>query len=186
MNKFTFKKTPIKNLKLVKKEPIKDKRGFFNRLYCYDKFEKVMGGKIVRQINMSFTIKKGTVRGLHFQKKPCLETKIVYCLRGEVWDVVVDLRKGSPTFLHYHSEILNRDNNKSCLIPDGFAHGFQTLTSDCEMLYLHTADYNKNFEGAINVVDPKIGINWPLRITELSERDGNIPFLPDNFKGLEL
>ena len=114
------------------------------------------------------------------------ETKIVSCIRGKVWDVAVDLRKRSPTFLHYHAEVLSEDNHKSYLIPEGFAHGFQTLTSDCEMLYFHTADYNKDFEGAINAVDLKIGIKWPQLITERSERDNNHPMLTDDFEGIVL
>ena len=90
-----------------------------------------------------------------------------------MWDVAVDLRKGSSTFLNYHAELLSSDNNKSYLIPEGFAHGFQTLTPDCEMLYFHTENYNKEFEGAINAIDPMININWPEQITQISNRDSN-------------
>ena len=100
------------------------------------------------QINKTLTREKGTVRGLHFQQSPYAETKIVSCLRGKVWDVVVDLREGSSTFLSYHAVELSADNHKSYLIPEGFAHGFQTLTSNCELLYFHTAEYNKGSGGS--------------------------------------
>ena len=142
--------------------------------------------KKICQINRTLTRKKGAVRGLHFQKPPHAETKIVSCLKGKVWDVVVDLREGSSTFLSYHAVELSADNHKSYLIPEGFAHGFQTLTSDCELLYFHTAEYNKYSEGAINAIDSKIGIEWPKKITEVSERDKNHLMLDDNFKGIKL
>ena len=96
------------------------------------------------------------------------------------------MRKGSPTFLHHHAELLTEDNHKSYLIPEGFAHGFQTLTSNCEMLYFHTADYKKDSEGAVNAIDPAVAINWPQPITERSERDVNHFMLADDFKGIEL
>ena len=97
------------------------------------------------------TASRGTVRGMHFQHPPHAETKFVSCLRGEVFDVAVDLRNGSPTFLHWHAEILSADNHRTLVIPEGFAHGFQTLSDDCEMLYFHTAAYNPEAEGGLNV-----------------------------------
>jgi len=181
-----FQETSIKKLKLIEHQPNKDKRGFLSRLYCQKTLNHLMNGKMIKQINRTLTRNKGTVRGLHFQYPPYTETKIVSCLKGKVWDVAVDLRKGSTTFLNYHAEVLTEDNHKSYLIPEGFAHGFQTLTSDCEMLYFHTADYNKELEDGINAVDPMIGIKWPQPITERSERDSNHTLLDDNFKGIEL
>ena len=181
-----FQETPIKKLKLIEHHPNKDKRGYLSRLFCQKTMNHLMKGKIIKQINKSFTKKKGTVRGLHFQHSPYTETKIISCLKGKVWDVAIDLRRGSKTFLNYHAEILTEDNNKSFLIPDGFAHGFQTLTSDCEMLYFHTADYNKELENGINAIDPIIGIKWPHVITERSERDINLEKLVGDFKGIEL
>ena len=108
------------------------------------------------------------------------------CLKGKVWDVAIDLRRGSPTFLEHHAVLLTEDNHCSFLIPEGFAHGFQTLTSDCEMLYFHTADYNVESEGALNAMDPLLLIPWPEPITERSERDVNHPMLANNFQGIEL
>jgi dTDP-4-dehydrorhamnose 3,5-epimerase len=186
MKNIEIKKTSLKNLKIIQHVPIKDNRGFLSRLFCQKTLNKLINGKTICQINKTLTRKKGTIRGLHFQQSPFAEIKIISCLKGKVWDVVVDLRKGSPTFLNYHSEILSANNHKSFLIPEGFAHGFQTLTSDCEMLYFHTANYNKKFEKGINVFDRMIGIKWPKKITAISKRDKNHIMLNDNFKGIKL
>jgi dTDP-4-dehydrorhamnose 3,5-epimerase len=105
-------------------------------------------------------------------------------LRGEVFDVAIDLRRSSPTFLHWHGEILSAENKKSYLIPEGFAHGFQALTDDCELLYLHTAGYAPHAEGGIHPQDERVGIEWPLGITDISNRDSNHPRLDESFVGL--
>ncbi len=186
MKKFTFQETSLKNLKLLLHKPITDQRGFLSRLYCQDTFRDLIRNKDIQQVNRTLTKKKGTVRGLHFQNPPFSEIKFISCLKGKVWDVAVDLRRGSSTFLHYHAEILCEGDNKSFIIPEGFAHGFQTLSSNCEMLYLHTASYNSELEGIINAIDPKIGIKWPEIITDRSVRDTNQVMLDDNFKGMEL
>ena len=186
MVNFVFHSTPINNLQLIEEKPIRDDRGLFVRKFCQKKLSKLIPGKNIRQINRTLTLKKGTVRGLHFQFPPQAETKIVSCLKGKVWDVAVDLRKGSKTFLHHHAVLLTEDSFNSYLIPEGFAHGFQTLSENCEMLYFHTCDYNKDLEGEVNAVDPMIGINWPQPITERSERDNNPPMLSNDFKGIEL
>ena len=186
MNNLILNETPLKNLKVIEHKPYKDKRGYLSRLFCKKTLSHLLEGKIIQQINRTLTRKKGTVRGLHFQHKPNAETKIISCLSGKVWDVAVDLRKGSPTFLSYHAEILAGDNHKSYLIPEGFAHGFQTLTPDCEMLYFHTAYYYKDLEGAISSVDPMIKINWPQPITECSDRDRNNLMLTSDFKGIRV
>jgi len=123
---------------------------------------------------------------MHFQNAPYAETKFVTCLRGEVFDVAVDVRKNSPTFLHWHGELLTQDNHTTLLIPEGFAHGFQTLTSDCEMLYFHTAAYHADSEGALNAQDPRLTIKWPMAITEQSERDKSHALITPNFKGVQL
>ena len=112
---------------------------------------------------------------MHFQHPPHAETKFISCLTGEVFDVAVDLRRGSPTFLLWHAEILSADNHKTFIIPEGFAHGFQTLTKDCEILYLHTTAYRADAEGGLNASDPRLGIQWPLSIAEQSARDSHIP-----------
>ena len=128
----------------------------------------------------------GAVRGMHFQYPPYAETKIVSCLKGEIFDVAVDIRLDSPTFLRWHGEVLSAENRKSLLIPEGFAHGFQTLTDDCELLYLHTAPYTPEAEGALNAQDPRLDITWPCAITEMSDRDRSHPFVGDDFAGVQL
>jgi dTDP-4-dehydrorhamnose 3,5-epimerase len=125
------------------------------------------------------------VRGMHFQYPPNSEDKFVSCLRGEVFDVAVDLRAGSPTFMHWRAELLSAENSKSFFIPKGFAHGFQTLTKNCELIYLHTQPYAPDAEGGLNPLDPRVGIEWPLPIADISPRDRAHASLAD-FSGLDL
>jgi dTDP-4-dehydrorhamnose 3,5-epimerase len=185
-NRFDFHPTPLEGLWIVQRKPINDQRGFFSRFFCAEEFQAACWEKPIAQINHTYTVKKGAVRGLHFQCPPYSEGKFVSCLRGEVYDVAVDIRKGSPTFLKWHGEILSAENQRSLLIPEGFAHGFQTLTENCELLYLHSEAFHPQAEGALSVTDPKIGIFWPVTITELSERDRNHPFINSDFEGLSL
>ena len=185
-NRFDFHPTPIEGLLVAQRKPFEDNRGFFCRFFCAEEFQVAGLKKPIAQINHTHTIKKGAVRGMHFQYEPHAECKIVSCLRGEVYDVAVDIRKGSPTFLHWHSEILSAANQKGLLIPEGFAHGFQTLIEDCELIYLHTVPFYEHSEGAINIADPKIGIIWPIPITDISGRDLHHPFITDKFKGVEV
>lgn len=185
-NRFDFHPTPIKDLWIVQRQPLEDDRGFFCRFFCAEEFKVVGMEKTIAQMNHTYTIKKGSVRGLHFQYPPHAECKIVSCLKGEVYDVAVDIRQNSPTFLQWHSEILSAENKKSLLIPEGFAHGFQTLAENCEMMYLHTAPFSGLSEAAINISDPKIGIHWPLPITDISDRDRQHPFITEKFKGVEI
>ncbi len=181
---FTYADCPLAGVYILQRNPIRDNRGFFERLYCAGELKAVGMKQPVSQINHSLTSKKGMVRGLHYQNPPHTETKIVSCLRGKVFDVAVDIRHGSATFLQWYAEILSPDNTKSMYIPDGFAHGFQTMTNDCEMLYLHTSPYQAEAEGALNAQDPKLNVSWPLEITELSVRDSGHPFLTDDFTGV--
>lgn len=183
-SRFDFHSTPLAGLFVVQRKLIEDSRGFFCRFYCAEEFQTVGLEKPIAQINQTLTLKKGAVRGLHFQYPPHAEGKIVSCLRGEVYDVAVDIRKGSPTFLHWHGEILSAANQRSLLIPEGFAHGFQTLTEDCELLYLHSESFQPQAEGALHVADPRIGIVWPMALTELSERDRIHPFIDSGFMGI--
>ena len=186
MSRFDFIDTPLVDLKLVQRKVIEDDRGFLSRFYCAEEFRNDVYGKPIIQINHTLTRRKGAVRGLHFQYPPHAEIKMVSCLSGEIFDVAVDLRHDSPTFLNWHGEVLSASNRKSLLIPEGFAHGFQALTEDCELLYLHTAPYLSEAEGALNVADPRLGITWPLSITDLSSRDRNHPYIKDNFQGVTL
>lgn len=178
--------TALSGLLVVQRKVIEDERGFLSRFYCADEFSALGIDKPVVQINHTLTRKKGAVRGMHFQHSPHAETKFVSCLKGEVWDVAVDLRRDSPTFLQWHGEILSAANRKSLLIPEGYAHGFQTLTEDCELIYLHTAAYHPEFEGALNVNDSRLGITWPLAITEISDRDRKHKMIEQSFQGITL
>jgi dTDP-4-dehydrorhamnose 3,5-epimerase len=184
MNRFTLEKTPLSGLFVLKRQSLTDDRGYFERLFCENNLREALSGKRIAQINHSFTLKRGTVRGLHFQRPPRAETKIVTCLRGEVWDVAVDVRRGSPTFLVWHGEILSARNCRSFCIPEGFAHGFQTLTDDCAMLYMHTELFDQASEAALSIVDPRLAIDWPLPITGLSPRDENHALMTDDFLGI--
>ena len=141
--------------------------------------------KPIVQINHAQTNTKGTVRGMHYQLSPHAEAKLVSCIRGSIWDVAVDLRKGSKTFLEWFAQELSPENNLAMLIPEGFAHGFQKLTDNCELIYLHSSFFRADAEGAINVFDPLVSINWPIPVTEMSERDRNHSFI-HQFKGIEI
>ncbi len=186
MTRFCMNEPSIAGLQVIERKPIGDERGFLVRMYCQETFAPFIAGKGIRQVNHTLTRKAGVVRGMHYQRPPHAETKIVCCLKGEVLDIAVDLRTGSPTFLQHHAVVLSGDNFRSFLIPEGFAHGFQTLTSDCEMLYFHTADYNAEAEGGLNALDPRLAIEWPLPISERSARDIAHPILTDNFSGVEV
>jgi len=178
--------TSLEGLHLIKRNSIADSRGSFERMFCQDELNSFLHSKTIQQVNRSFTVLEGTVRGMHFQHPPHSETKIVSCLKGRVWDVAIDLRRGSPTFLQWHGEVLDEKNCRSIIIPEGFAHGFQTLEANCVMLYFHTAVYETASESAINALDPRIGIEWPKQIAERSERDMNHPMLPKDFSGIVL
>jgi len=186
MSRFTILDTPIADLKIVERQQLGDSRGFLSRLFCTEELAAAGWHKPIIQINQTLTQKQGTVRGLHFQPAPNAEMKLVTCLRGAVWDVAVDLRAGSPTFLQWHAEELSAANHRALLIPEGFAHGFQTLCDDCELIYLHSRAYTPSGEAGLNPKDPMISISWPLAITELSARDAQHPMLDPQFKGVTL
>ena len=183
---FDILDSPLHGLKLIQRNPIGDHRGYLERMFCEEELQSMIPGKGIVQINHTLTSKRGTVRGLHFQYPPHAETKIVSCLRGEVFDVAVDLRQGSPTFLHWHAEILSANNHRTLLMPEGFAHGFQTLTEDCELLYFHTAAYQRGAEGGLNAQDPRLDIRWPEAVIELSSRDTAHPLLTEGFVGVRV
>jgi dTDP-4-dehydrorhamnose 3,5-epimerase len=185
--RFVVKASQLAGLQVITRQPIVDARGWFERAYCADTFAELGIAKTISQINRSFTAQKGSIRGMHFQTAPFAETKFVSCLRGEVFDVAVDLRAGSPTFLQWHGEILSATNQRSLLIPEGFAHGFQTLSADCEMLYLHTQKFDPASSSGVNPLDPRLAIAWPLPITEtteMSDGDRHRPMMLPTFEGL--
>jgi dTDP-4-dehydrorhamnose 3,5-epimerase len=163
-----------------------DNRGAFSRLYCSQELQSIIGMRTIAQINHSKTQSVGAIRGLHYQNPPFAEVKIVRCLKGRVFDVVVDLRKGSPTFLKWTAIELTPKNHLAFVIPEGCAHGFQVLEEGSELLYLHTAFYEPDAEGAVRFDDPRIGVNWPLTPTDISARDLSHAYLKENFKGILL
>jgi dTDP-4-dehydrorhamnose 3,5-epimerase len=177
--------TPLGSLKVLVRLPIEDNRGYFEPMICSAELHPLFPpNRRIEQVNRSLTVTRGTVRGMHFQRPPYAEVKVVGCLRGEVFDVAVDLRRGSPTFLRVHGTTLSAENHRSLLIPEGFAHGFQTLTPDVELLYFHTAVYRPDYEGGLNALDPRLGSPWPEPISERSARDLTFPFLTDGFTGM--
>ena len=184
MARFSFLATPIPGLILVERQQREDGRGFLSRLYCAEEFRAIGINAPISQINHTLTRRKGTVRGMHYQLPPHAETKLVSCLHGEIFDVAVDLRRNWPTFLKWHGEILSAANWRSLVIPEGFAHGFQTLSDDCELLYLHTAAYEQTSEATVNARDPRLRITWPIEITEMSDRDRSHPMLSADFSGV--
>ncbi len=163
-----------------------DHRGSFSRWFCLQELAAVIPGQQIVQVNHSVTMQKGTVRGLHFQHPPAAEFKLVRCIAGRVYDVAVDLRFGSATFLQSVSVELCAERNNMFLIPPGCAHGFQSLTDNAQLLYLHTAFYNAEAEAGVRFDDAKLKIGWPLPITCLSERDQALPLLAHNFDGIRL
>lgn len=185
MERFQLLAMPLPDLLLVERKLNEDNRGFLSRIYCAEEFSVMGITPSITQINHTLTRHKGTIRGMHYQLPPHAETKVVSCLQGSVFDVAVDLRKNSPTFLKWHGEILSATNLRSQIIPKGFAHGFQTLSDDCELLYLHTSAYEANSEAALNPRDPRLKIEWPIEITEMSDRDRNRPPLSPEFSGIE-
>ena len=182
--RFDISETPLKGLSIVQRKRLGDSRGYLERLFCTEEMNSLMPNLHIVQVNRTLTEKSGTVRGLHFQHPPHADGKLVSCLKGKVFDVAVDLRQGSPTFLRWHAEVLSADNATSMSIPEGFAHGFQTLADQCELLYFHTAPYEPDAEGGVHPQDPLVAIHWPTEITELSPRDASHPLLRREFKGI--
>ena len=171
MSRFHISDTRLSGLKVIERQILGDSRGFLSRLFCQDDLAPAGWAKPIAQINHTYTAKCGTIRGLHYQKPPYTEMKLVQCIRGEIWDVAIDIRRGSPTFLQWHGERLSAGNSKALLIPEGFAHGFQTLSDDVEMIYCHSAPFNESAEAGLSPTDPWLNIIWPVEVTELSARD---------------
>lgn len=179
-------RTALAGVAVVETTPVADHRGAIVRLYCERELAPVVGERRIVQINHSRTAMVGAVRGMHFQRPPHAEMKLVRCLKGRVWDVAVDVRAGSPTFLQWHAVELAPDNALMLVIPEGCAHGFQVLAPESELLYLHTAFYAPEAEGGISCNDPRLGIPWPLPVIDLSQRDaGHVPIASD-FQGIVL
>jgi dTDP-4-dehydrorhamnose 3,5-epimerase len=179
-----FTPAPLKGCYIIEVEPMGDNRGWFARTYCKKEFVQIGHEKEWVQLNHSFTSQKGTTRGMHYQLPPYTEIKMVRCIAGAVYDVVVDIRKDSPTFLQWFGAEISAENKKMMYIPTGFAHGFQAITDNCELIYHHSEFYSSGAEGGIKYNDTAIGIEWPLSLTEISARDNNHPLLDSTFKGI--
>lgn len=175
--RFHVSGTSLEGLYVLERLPRGDERGFLERMFCEAELTGLLQGRRIVQMNRTLTRKAGTIRGMHFQRATHAEMKFVSCLRGEVFDVAVDVRPDSPTYLRWHGEILSGANHKTLAIPEGFAHGFQTLEEDCEMLYFHTAAHYPESEGGLHPLDPALSVGWPLPNIEMSGRDSSHPFL---------
>lgn len=186
MSRLALHDLPLPGLTRVDRQRLGDPRGFLARLFCAETLQAAGWSKPVAAINHTYSAAQGTVRGMHFQYPPHAEMKLVTCLRGEIWDVALDLRPASPRYLHWHAEILSAENGRAMLIPEGCAHGFQALSPDVEILYCHSAAYAPQAEGAVNAFDPAFGIAWPLPVSVISDRDKAHPMIDDSFKGVAL
>lgn len=170
-----FTPTPLKDSFLIDLEKREDERGFFARFYCSEEFKAHGLNPRFVQMNNSSSTQKGTLRGLHYQLAPKAENKLVRCIRGALYDVILDLRTDSPTFGKSFGAELSSDNRKMMFVPEGFAHGFITLEKDTEILYCVSEFYSKELERGIRWDDPKFHIQWPILPIVMSERDKNFP-----------
>lgn len=170
-----FTQTTISDVWMIDLDKIQDERGFFARSFSHDEFAKHSLNPNIRQANASFNVQKGTLRGLHFQKAPHREVKIVRCVAGAIYDVALDIRPESPTFTKWVGVELTAKNHRQLYIPEGCAHGFITLEPNTEVHYLVTEDYHPESEGGIRYDDPLFSVQWPLDPVVLSEKDSSWP-----------
>ena len=186
MGKLSIQETPLKGVYVIDTDAFRDTRGVFARWFCDRELEPILSGQKIVNVNFSRTVKKGSIRGMHFQYPPDTETKIVRCIRGCILDVIVDIRKGSPTFLQHFAVELSSEKMNMLYIPKGFAHGFQSLEDNSEIMYLVTQYYSSENESGLNALDPKLNIKWPLDVADMSDKDRNRPYLGDGFSGLQI
>jgi len=186
MSNFVVTSLPPAGLKLIERQRPSDARGFLSRIFCAEELAFTGLHKPIVQINHTYTRKRGTLRGMHYQTAPNAEMKLVSCIRGEVWDVAIDLRTNSPTFLQSYAQKLSADNCCALLIPEGFAHGFQSQCDDCELIYLHTSSYSPQAELGLRFNDPLLAIPWPIPVIEISSRDQSHPLLTEYFSGINV
>ncbi|HJK13003.1 MAG TPA: dTDP-4-dehydrorhamnose 3,5-epimerase [Methanocorpusculum sp.] len=178
--------TPMNGLYVVETEPFFDHRGAFARWFCEEELAEVIGERRIKNVNFSRTTKAGSIRGMHFQHPPHAEMKMVRCIRGKILDVVIDIRKDSPTFLQHYAVELSAENMRLFVIPEGFAHGFQSLEDNSEIMYLVTEFYSPESEGGLRFNDPVLGISWPLAVSDISEKDGKHPLITPEFSGYDV
>ncbi len=172
-----FEPTPLKDAWIIALEPIRDDRGYFSRTFCQKEFEAHGIPAPVAQCNVSFNAQAGTMRGMHFQHEPVVESKLIRCVRGALYDVIVDLCPESPTYLQHFGIELTQDNLKALYVPENFAHGFLTLEDRTEAFYMMGEFYTPECEGGLRFDDPALGIEWPVPVAEISEKDLSWPLL---------
>jgi dTDP-4-dehydrorhamnose 3,5-epimerase len=177
-------RSPLAGHWIIERSPHLDERGRFERLFCAEEYSEVRTNLNFVQVNRSVTRQRGTVRGIHYQRAPKADAKLIHCLRGRVYDVAVDLRSGSPTLGRWHGVELAPDGACAVFVPEGFGHGFQALTDDAELVYLHTAAYEPDLEGGLRYDDLRLGIVWPMPVALVSDRDRQHPPLMADFHGL--
>jgi dTDP-4-dehydrorhamnose 3,5-epimerase len=177
-----FSETELKGVFIIDVERREDTRGFFARAFCKNEFRAHGLKPIIAQANIAFNLKKGTVRGMHFQFPPAAETKLVRCTRGAILDIIVDLRPESPTYLQSTAVELNEENQRALYVPERFAHGYQTLRDNTDTSYQVGEFYMPEAEGGLMYNDPRLGLKWPLPATIISEKDKKFPLL-DRIEG---
>ena len=170
-DRLTFTPTPLAGAFVVELDRREDDRGFFARSFCQEEFAAHGLSPVVAQCNVSYNARRGTLRGMHYQAEPHAEAKLVRCTQGAIWDVIVDLRRGSPTFRRWYGVELSADNRRALYAPEGMAHGFQSLTDDAEVLYLMSRPYQAEAARGVRWDDPAFGIRWPIAEPHLSPRD---------------
>jgi dTDP-4-dehydrorhamnose 3,5-epimerase len=186
MNNFEVVGCELDSVYTLVPKVFSDNRGSFNRIYCKDDLEPILGGRTIKQINISRNTASGTIRGMHYQTGAFAETKIIQCIKGRVFDVAVDIRRGSQTFLKWFGVELSSCNSLIIVIPEGFAHGFQVLEDDSELLYFHTAPYNKEHECGLSFCDKSVNIKWPLPAKNVSQRDETFEKIDQGWMGIEI
>ncbi|MBH8571940.1 dTDP-4-dehydrorhamnose 3,5-epimerase [Nostocaceae cyanobacterium CENA369] len=172
-----FTSTELQDAFIIDLEEKRDRRGFFARAFCAQEFEAHGLKPVVAQCNLSFNYIKGTLRGMHYQLSPAAETKLVRCIKGAIYDVIIDMRPESPTFLSHIGVELTAANRRALYVPEMFAHGYQALTDDTEVVYQVGEFYTPGYEQGLRYDDPFFNIEWPIEVTEISEKDLNWPLL---------
>ncbi len=172
-----FTETPLQGAFVIDLQEISDDRGFFARAFCAEEFERHGLEPTIAQVNLSFNEKKGTIRGLHYQQAPAAEAKFMRCISGAIYDVIVDLRPGSPTYRQHFGIELSAQNRRALYVPEMFAHGYLALTDGAQAFYSASEFYTPGVEGGIRYDDPALGIQWPISAAIVSEKDASWPLL---------
>jgi dTDP-4-dehydrorhamnose 3,5-epimerase len=180
-----FNPTPLRDAFTIELEKRGDDRGFFARFFCVNEFAQHRLETRFVQVNNSLSTRRGTLRGMHYQLAPSAEVKVVRCVRGAVWDAIVDIRPDSPSFGSWFGAELSAENRRMMYVPRGFAHGILTLTDDAELLYLVSDVYAPGDERGIRWNDPRFGVQWPIEPSEISGKDAGWPDFDESWHGIE-